>query len=138
MTPTRNNPVGASTNPSAIGLIVALAALGVAAEAPRERNAADCGSPLAKYDSNRELGLGEAKPEEPDQPLRRYLYVNMKDSSACPPIGAGDPRGIIVLDIDNGHRFVKLLPTKRTRLGLSVASCGVASRQSNSPRGPRA
>ena len=36
--------------------------------------------PLAKYDPDREIGLGEAVPEHPDKPLRRYLYCNLTDS----------------------------------------------------------
>ena len=61
--------------------------------------------PLAKYDPARELGAYEARPEFPDKPLRRYLYLHMKDSSTC---GSYDRNiGIMVLDIDNGHRFVK-------------------------------
>jgi hypothetical protein len=35
--------------------------------------------------AERELGLGEAVPEEPRQPLRRYLYLAMRDSSILAP-----------------------------------------------------
>ena len=85
------------------------------AEAPRERNAADCASPLAKYDSNRELGLGEAKPEEPDQPLRRFLYLNMQDSSE-ETFSRG---GIVVLDLDNNLRFVKRIGSEMMMKGAT-------------------
>jgi hypothetical protein len=106
-----------------VGLTVTIA-LPCAAEEPPARDAAACGSPLAPYDPNRELGLGEAVPEEPGQPLRRFLYLNMKDSSACPPIGTGDPRGIIVLDIDHHHRFFKRIGSEMMMKGATDVSNG--------------
>jgi hypothetical protein len=75
----------------------------------------------------RELGLGEALPEEPEQPLRRYLYLNMKDSSICPPIGmgSGDQRGgIVVLDMDHGMKFVKRIGSDLLMNGPCRVSSG--------------
>jgi hypothetical protein len=92
---------------------------------------ASVASPLAAYDPNRELGLGEAVPEEPEQPLRRYLYLNMKDSSICPPIamGSGDSQGgILVLDMDRGMRFVKRIGSDLMRNGPCRVSSGPGAR----------
>jgi hypothetical protein len=85
-----------------IACLIAAAAPGAVAEGPL-RDAAACGSPLATYDPNRELGLGEAAAEEPNQPLRRYLYLNMQDSSE----NTFSRGGIVVLDLDNNLKFVK-------------------------------
>jgi hypothetical protein len=95
-----------------VGLTVTIA-LPCAAEEPPARDAAGRGSPLAMYDPNRELGLGEAAPEEPDRPLRRYLYLNMQDSSE-ETFSRG---GIVVLDLDDNLKFVKRVGSPMMRTG---------------------
>lgn len=73
-----------------------------------------------------EVGLGEVAPEEPGQPLRRYLYLAMRDSSILPPlaIGSGDPHGIVVLDMDHGMRFVKRIGSEVLYQGRATVSSG--------------
>jgi len=98
------------------GILFLLTAMASAVEPVRDTAA--CGSPLAKYDPNRELGLGEAVPEEPDQPLRRYLYLNMQDSSE----DTFSRGGIVVLDLDNNLKFVKRIGSPTMTKGGSSAN----------------
>ncbi|MBM4093632.1 MAG: EF-hand domain-containing protein, partial [Planctomycetes bacterium] len=84
------------------------------------------GGPREVQDPKRELGLGEVVPEEPHQPLRRYLYLAMRDSSILPPLalGSGDPHGIVVLDMDNGMKFVKRIGSEVLYQGRLTVSSG--------------
>ena len=68
--------------------------------------------------------VGPALGVEAKEPLRRFLYVTVPDGAG----GTKDHQGILVFDIDNGHKFVRKIHMKSVRMTRGVCASAATDR----------
>jgi len=71
--------------------------------------------------------VGPAMGAESKEPLRRFLYVTAPDGAGG-AAGTKNHQGILIFDIDNGHKFVRKIHMRSVRMTRGVCASAVTDR----------